>query len=146
MPRGAWVQTGQVSPGKVRTVDEITTELYAVPLDQFTPTRNAAARELKAAGDANGAREVQALKKPTLAAWFVNQLVRNEPERIKFLARYDETLHTFCNGICHLSDEHMQSDRSKDELGYDLATHSKMMVELLGGYLDRHREQSKGRG
>lgn len=97
--RGAWVQTGQVSPGKVRTVDEITTELYAVPLDQFTPTRNAAARELKAAGDADGARAVQTLKKPTLAAWFVNQLVRNEPEQVGLLLELGREMRAGMSGL-----------------------------------------------
>jgi hypothetical protein len=88
-----------VSPGKVRTVEEITTELYGVPLDQFTPTRNAAAKELKAAGDTDGARQVQALKKPTLAAWFVNQLVRNEPDQVNLLLELGQEMRAGMSGL-----------------------------------------------
>jgi hypothetical protein len=88
-----------VSPGKVRTVEEITTELYGVALDQFTPSRNAAAKELKTAGDAAGARSVQALKKPTLAAWFVNQLVRNEPEQVGLLLELGREMRAGMSGL-----------------------------------------------
>jgi hypothetical protein len=88
-----------VSPGKVRTVEEITTELYGVPLDRFTPTRNAAAKELKAAGDTDGARQVQALKKPTLAAWFVNQLVRNEPDQVNLLLELGQEMRAGMSGL-----------------------------------------------
>jgi hypothetical protein len=88
-----------VSPGKVRTVEEITTQLYGVPLDQFTPTRNAAAKELKAAGDADGARTVQARKKPTMAAWFVNQLVRNEPEQVGLLLELGREMRAGMSGL-----------------------------------------------
>ncbi|HEY7043628.1 MAG TPA: hypothetical protein VH419_08175 [Nocardioidaceae bacterium] len=63
-------------------VAEVSRELYGLPLEEFTATRNARAKQLKADGDADAARRVQALKKPTLAAWLVNQLVRREPGQI----------------------------------------------------------------
>ncbi len=66
-------------------VDEVTQALYGLALDEFTATRNSKARELKAAGDDDGARRVAALKKPTTAAWLVNQLVRREPEQVDLL-------------------------------------------------------------
>ena len=66
-------------------VDEVTQELYGLALDEFTATRNSKARELKAAGDGDAARRVAALKKPTMAAWLVNQLVRREPEQVELL-------------------------------------------------------------
>jgi len=66
-------------------VDEVTAELYGLPLDAFTSTRNSKARELKAAGDEEAASRVAALKKPTTAAWLVNQLVRREREQVDLL-------------------------------------------------------------
>lgn len=54
-------------------------ELYAGPVAAFTAARDAAA---KAAGDKAFAARVKALKKPSLAAWAVNVLVRRESEQI----------------------------------------------------------------
>ncbi len=66
-------------------VDEVTHALYGLALAEFTTTRNSRARELKAAGDDDAARRVAALKKPTTAAWLVNQLVRREREQVDLL-------------------------------------------------------------
>jgi hypothetical protein len=57
-------------------------ELYALPLEEFTPARNALAKELKRGGDAAAADEVKGLTKPTKTAWALNQLARQEPEQI----------------------------------------------------------------
>ena len=54
---------------------EIADELYALPLGEFTPARDARAKELK--GDELGPK-VKALKKPATAAWVVNLLVRRQ--------------------------------------------------------------------
>jgi hypothetical protein len=54
-------------------------QLYAEPATAFTAQRDAAA---KACGDKELAREVKALKKPSVAAWAVNLLVRREAEQI----------------------------------------------------------------
>lgn len=50
--------------------------LYGLPLDEFTPARNAAAKELRDLGRGEEAEAVKALAKPTVAAWAVNQLTR----------------------------------------------------------------------
>jgi hypothetical protein len=48
--------------------------LFQLPLDQFTPARNALATRLKAAGRTDAAARVKQLSKPPLSAWVVNQL------------------------------------------------------------------------
>jgi len=53
----------------------IADELYALPLGDFTAARDARAKELKGT---DHAAPVKALKKPSLAAWIVNQLVRRD--------------------------------------------------------------------
>ncbi len=53
-------------------------DLYGLPLDQFVPERGELARELRKAGKRDEAGEVTALKKPSVAAWAVNQLVRTQ--------------------------------------------------------------------
>ena len=50
--------------------------LYGLPLDEFTGARNELAKRLAKDGDTDAAAEMGALKKPTLAAWTVNQLAR----------------------------------------------------------------------
>jgi hypothetical protein len=59
--------------------------LYELPLDEFTPERNALAAELRRAGDGEAAAAVKALRKPSAAAWAVNQLVRAEPDLVEAL-------------------------------------------------------------
>lgn len=65
--------------------DERIARLYGLPLEQFTPERNALAVELRLSGDGAGAAHVKALRKPTAAAWAVNQLVRAEPDLVEAL-------------------------------------------------------------
>jgi hypothetical protein len=57
----------------------IADELYAEPVGSFTAARDAAAR---ASADKSLAARVKALKKPSLAAWAVNLLVRRESDQI----------------------------------------------------------------
>ena len=51
-------------------------ELYGLPLERFVPERNALTRELRAAGKRDEAAEVASRRKPSVAAWAVNQLAR----------------------------------------------------------------------
>ncbi len=60
-------------------------DLYALPLDEFTAARNDRAKRLRAEGDADGAKEAKALRKPSRAAWAINQAVRAEPGAVKDL-------------------------------------------------------------
>ena len=54
-------------------------ELYAADLDEFTARRAELASAARAAGDQDAARQIAGLRKPTRAAWLVNQLVRADP-------------------------------------------------------------------
>ncbi len=58
----------------------IADELYGLAPGEFTPARDARAKELK--GTDLGAA-VKKLKKPSVAAWVVNQLVRYETEQVE---------------------------------------------------------------
>jgi hypothetical protein len=55
--------------------------LYALPLDEFTAARDELARRLRRAGERDGAAEVKRLRKPSVAAWALNQVRRNDPGR-----------------------------------------------------------------
>jgi len=57
-------------------------ELYALPPGDFTGTRNAWAKQTKADGDADLAKRVSELRRPSLAAWVVNMLMRHQGEEM----------------------------------------------------------------
>lgn len=58
---------------------EIAEELYGLDLADFTPARDAKAKEAKGT---DLAKPVKALRKPATAAWVVNLLVRHETEQV----------------------------------------------------------------
>ncbi len=55
------------------TLEDVAAELYALPLDAFTRERNARAAAI---GDEALARGIRSLRKPSLAAWVADLLVR----------------------------------------------------------------------
>jgi hypothetical protein len=57
-------------------------ELYALPPGDFTGARNAQVKEAKAEGDKELATRVQQLRKPSLAAWVVNMLMRHNTDEM----------------------------------------------------------------
>jgi hypothetical protein len=59
--------------------------LYGLPLEEFVPQRDALAKRLRNDGDREGAARVKALRKPTVAAWAVNQVVRTQGAALREL-------------------------------------------------------------
>ena len=57
-------------------LDEVTADLLARPLDQFTAERNTRAKELKAQGKGELAAAVAKLKKPPVHVWAANRAAR----------------------------------------------------------------------
>jgi hypothetical protein len=56
--------------------------LFALPPEEFTAARDRLARELSDRGEKDAAKEVKGLKRPTVAAWAVNQTVRGHPDAL----------------------------------------------------------------
>jgi len=61
---------------------EVISELYALPLADFTRVRNDLAAQAKARGRKQLAESIKQLRKPTASAWAVNMLVRHHPDEI----------------------------------------------------------------
>ena len=78
--------------GSVPWVAHEAERLYGLPLEEFTGARDALARQLRADGRADEARDVAALRKPVLAAWVVNRLVREEREEVRALVSAAEEI------------------------------------------------------
>ncbi|HEX8067893.1 MAG TPA: hypothetical protein VF520_15340 [Thermoleophilaceae bacterium] len=66
--------------------------LYGLQLDDFTPSRDALAKELRESGDREEAAWVKGLRKPSAAAWVVNQLARTRAREAKRLLDAGERL------------------------------------------------------
>ena len=57
-------------------------DLYIIPLDEFTVARDRLAQQLKAEGDADEAKRVAKLRKPSVAAWALNRAAQSHPELV----------------------------------------------------------------
>jgi ribosomal protein S18 acetylase RimI-like enzyme len=67
-------------------------DLYGLPLDRFVPERTALAKALRGGGRREQAAEVAAMRKPSVAAWAVNQLVRTQDAGMSALFEAGEEL------------------------------------------------------
>jgi hypothetical protein len=67
------------------TFDEATDRLYGVDLDDFGAERARLVKELRGDGRREEAAQVGKLRKPTIAAWALNQLVRRNRREVDLL-------------------------------------------------------------
>jgi hypothetical protein len=65
--------------------DAVADELYAATPEEFTALRDDYAKAARDRGDRDAARQISALRKPTISAWLINQLVRSHPDDIEAL-------------------------------------------------------------
>lgn len=75
---------------------EIADQLYGLPLGEFTPARDAQARELKGT---DLATSVKKLRKPSLAAWVVNLLVRRDADQVRQVLDLGAALRAAAEGM-----------------------------------------------
>jgi hypothetical protein len=61
-------------------LQDATAELYSSDPDAFMERRKALTAQARAAGQAEAAKQIAALRKPTRSAWVVNRLVQAAPE------------------------------------------------------------------
>jgi hypothetical protein len=66
--------------------------LYGLPLDAFVAERDALAKELRGSGQRDEAAAVKALKKPSVAAWAVNQALRTQGKAARELWQAGDAL------------------------------------------------------
>ncbi|MGK5691923.1 hypothetical protein ACSNOJ_03245 [Streptomyces sp. URMC 128] len=72
--------------------DAVADELYALRPEEFTAARSSAVAAARTAGDRELAERIGALRKPSLAAWAGNLLVRSRPGDVEPLLRLGEGL------------------------------------------------------
>jgi hypothetical protein len=134
--------------------------LYAARPNEFTRTRNSLVAELRKSHDADAAREIARLRRPSAALWAVNQLARHARAPLEgFLEAVDRLRRT------QLSDprgamEAMRAQRAQletlvqragqalEEAGYSASADTRRRIgdTLLGAAADRHHAQALARG
>jgi hypothetical protein len=78
----------------VPELDEELDRLFELPPADFTAARNDLVRRLKKAGQSDAAARVQALRKPTIPIWAINQLARRKPDDVETLTAAVDDLRT----------------------------------------------------
>ncbi|MFF9765554.1 hypothetical protein ACF1GT_02875 [Streptomyces sp. NPDC014636] len=73
-------------------LDAVADELYGLRPEEFVAARDRHALDARKAGDQSLAKEVRALRRPSLAAWVSNLLVRRQPEEVQPLLGLGEQL------------------------------------------------------
>ncbi|MFD4198181.1 hypothetical protein [Amycolatopsis thermoflava] len=96
-----------------RGFDAVADELYALPRDEFTPARTERAKEAKGR-DPELAKRISQLRKPTVAAWLVNQVSRRHPDEIGQLGDLGARLRTAHQKLA--GDELRTLSRQRNEL------------------------------
>ncbi|MBF9067259.1 hypothetical protein I2501_04280 [Streptacidiphilus sp. NEAU-YB345] len=76
----------------VSAFDRVADTLYALAPTDFTTARNAAVGQARQAGERDLAARIQALRRPTAAAYALNLLVRDHPELVEQLRELGEDL------------------------------------------------------
>ena len=111
-------------------MDELTAiadRLYAASADTFTDARNTAAREC---GDKALAAQVKKLKKPSVAAWAVNLLVRRESGQIESVLELAESLRAAAEALD--GDELRALTRQRRQLTTALASSARSLARESG--------------
>lgn len=83
---------GRGRGGAVSDVEAVLDELYVTPPSGFVARRETLAAAARTAGRADDARRIQAARRPTLAAWAANLLLRSQPEESRQFLELGEAL------------------------------------------------------
>ncbi len=81
-------------PESSEALDAALDELYRSDPAEFVDRRRALAAGLRTAGDRPGAKAILAARRPTTAAWALNQLARTEPDLVDALLERSRELET----------------------------------------------------
>src|SRR5918911_1034613 len=73
-------------------VEDVAQRLYGLLPEEFTAARDQAAREARANGDRARAAAIAGLRRPSLAAWLVNALVRHRRDEVEQLLALGEAM------------------------------------------------------
>jgi hypothetical protein len=105
-------------------VGQAAEELYGLPPAEFTRARDERAKELRKSGDREAADAVKALRKPTVAAWALNQLARQRGKELGGLLSAGEGLRA--------AQEELLAGGDRSAFQKAAATERELVAELTG--------------
>lgn len=105
----------------------IADRLYAEPADGFTEARDAAARDC---GDRALAAQVKRLRRPSVAAWAINLLVRRESDQIDSVLGLADSLRAAAEALD--GDELRSLTRQRRQLTTALASNARSLARESG--------------
>ncbi|GAA2110372.1 hypothetical protein [Streptomyces synnematoformans] len=111
-------------------LESVADELYALPPGEFTAARGRHVAAARTAKDPALAREIAALRRPTLAAWAGNLLVRSAPEQVDALRRLGEWLRAAQEGLA--GEELRELTRKRNVLVAQLAREAQRLAAEAG--------------
>ena len=123
-------------------VEDEVDALYAADPEGFVAARQALAKRLRSEGDREKAAEVAALRRPTAAAWAVNQLARRHPDRLAALVGLGEDLHRAHERLLAggRDDTTVVAGRRRREAIADLVELAAAILTESGRAADAHRD------
>ena len=101
--------------GKSNPLQETIDHLYGLPLDEFTPARDAAAKERRAEKDREGAETLKSLRKPNLVAWSLNRARRADADTVEELIAAGERLQDAQRRLVSGGERGLLRDAAADE-------------------------------
>jgi len=75
-------------------LEEVVSQLYALPPEEFTAARGEAVAAARKAGNKELAKQIGALRRPTVGAWLVNLLAHQRPDLVGDLLALGDALRT----------------------------------------------------
>lgn len=111
-------------------LESVADELYALPPGEFVAARGRHVAAARTAKDPALAREIAALRRPTLAAWAGNLLVRSAPEQVEALRRLGEGLRAAQEGLA--GEELRELTRKRNVLVAQLAREAQRLAAEAG--------------
>jgi hypothetical protein len=114
-------------------------DLYGLPIDEFTKTRDELAKELRKKGKKEAADEVKALRKPSVSAWVIDQLARRHPQEMKALVKAGDDLRKAQRGAVSGRDPEQlrEATRSHRDRLDDLTSFARHELDAGGQTLQR---------
>ena len=101
--------------GKGDPLKDTIDRLYGLPLDEFTPARDAAAKERRAEKDREGADALKRLRKPNLVAWSLNRVRRAQADAVEELIAAGERLQEAQRQLVSRGERGLLRDAAADE-------------------------------
>lgn len=125
------------------TLDDAVDLVYGADLDAFVSERARLARELRDSGDRAAAEQVAKLKKPTVAAWALNQLSRRQRRDVDLLLDAGHRLRQAQEGVVGGADREV-FEKAQTTQHDALRRLTQQASELLGGASSQALAQISG--